>query len=35
VRHTAINLIAVEPGDKHIVPGAYIHRGHMHLIPRS
>ena len=35
VRHTAINLITVEPGDKHIVPGAHQHHGHMHLIPRS
>jgi len=35
VRHTAINLITVQPGDKHVVPGAHQHRGHMHLIPRS
>jgi CopG family nickel-responsive transcriptional regulator len=35
VRHTAINLISVEPGDKHIVPSAHHHHGHMHLIPRS
>ena len=35
VRHTAINLITVEPGDKHIVPSAHHHHGHMHMIPRS
>jgi CopG family nickel-responsive transcriptional regulator len=35
VRHTAINLITVEPGDKHASPRAHRHQGHMHLIPRS
>jgi CopG family transcriptional regulator, nickel-responsive regulator len=35
VRHTAINLITVEPGDKHALPGAHQHHGHMHLMPRS
>ena len=35
VRHAAINLITVEPGDKHLGAGAHQHRGHMHLIPRS
>jgi CopG family nickel-responsive transcriptional regulator len=35
VRHSAINLITVESGDKHVLPGAHHHRGHMHLIPRS
>jgi CopG family nickel-responsive transcriptional regulator len=35
VRHTAINLITVEPGDEHVLPGTHQHRGHMHLIPRS
>jgi CopG family nickel-responsive transcriptional regulator len=35
VRHTQVNLITVEPGDKHVVPGAHQHHGHMHLIPRS
>jgi len=35
VRHTAIYLITVEPGDKHILPGTHQHHGHMHLIPRS
>jgi CopG family transcriptional regulator, nickel-responsive regulator len=35
VRHTAINLITVEPGDEHGLPGAHRHHGHMHLIPRS
>ncbi len=35
VRHTQINLITVEPGDKHVMPGAHQHHGHMHLIPRS
>jgi len=35
VRHTAINLITVQPSDKHLFPSAHQHRGHMHLIPRS
>jgi CopG family nickel-responsive transcriptional regulator len=35
VRHTAINSITVEPGDKHLGTGPHQHRGHMHLIPRS
>ena len=35
VRHTAVNLVTVEPGDKHALPGAHQHHGHMHLIPRS
>ena len=35
VRHTAVNLVTVEPGDKHGIPGAHQHHGHMHLIPRS
>ncbi|MEP7183287.1 MAG: nickel-responsive transcriptional regulator NikR [Betaproteobacteria bacterium] len=35
VRHTAINLITVEPGDEHGLPGTHRHHGHMHLIPRS
>jgi CopG family nickel-responsive transcriptional regulator len=35
VRHTAINLITVDPGDTHALPGAHRHHGHMHLIPRS
>ena len=29
VRHTQINLITVEPGDKHVMPGAHQHHGHM------
>jgi len=35
VRHTAINLITVQPDDEHGLPGAHRHHGHMHLIPRS
>jgi CopG family nickel-responsive transcriptional regulator len=35
VRHAAINLVTVETGDEHVLPGAHRHRGHMHLIPRS
>ena len=35
VRHAAINLVTVETGDKHALPGAHHHPGHMHLIPRS
>ena len=35
VRHVAMNLITVEPGDEHPVTGAHRHHGHMHLIPRS
>jgi CopG family nickel-responsive transcriptional regulator len=35
VRHAQINLITVEPGDEHGLPGTHRHHGHMHLIPRS
>ncbi len=35
VRHTALHVITVEPGDKHALRGAHRHQGHMHLIPRS
>jgi CopG family nickel-responsive transcriptional regulator len=35
VRHAAINLVTVDTGDKHFLPGAHHHHGHMHLIPRS
>jgi len=35
VRHAAINLVTVETGDEHVLPGAHHHLGHMHLIPRS
>jgi CopG family transcriptional regulator, nickel-responsive regulator len=35
VRHTSLHVITVEPGDKHVLPGAHKHHGHMHLIPRS
>ena len=35
VRHAQINLVTVQPGDQHVVPGAHQHHGHMHLIPRS
>ena len=35
VRHAQINLITVEPGDAHAMPGTHRHHGHMHLIPRS
>jgi len=34
VRHTAINLITVKPGDKHPVLDDHQHYGHMHLVPR-
>lgn len=36
VRHGQINLITVQPGDAHRVPGYHHHhQGHQHLIPRS
>ena len=36
VRHGQINLITVQPGDAHGLPGyQHHHRGHQHLIPRS
>jgi len=35
VRHVALNLITVKPGDRHLGPGAHQHHGHMHLIPQS
>jgi CopG family nickel-responsive transcriptional regulator len=35
VRHAVLNLITVETGDKHALPGAHQHHGHLHLIPRS
>ncbi len=35
VRHVSLNLVTVQPGDEHVVPGAHRHHGHMHLIPRS
>jgi len=35
VRHTAINLITVEPGDGHAGTGTHHHHGHQHLIPRT
>ncbi len=35
VRHAALNLITVDPGDQHGLPGAHHHHGHLHLIPRS
>jgi len=35
VRHAALNLITVAPGDQHRLPGAHQHHGHLHLIPRS
>ena len=35
VRHASLNLITVQPGDLHRMPGAHHHHGHMHLVPRS
>ncbi len=36
VRHGQINLITVQPGDAHRIPGYHHHhQGHQHLIPRS
>jgi len=35
VRHVNLNLVTVQPGDEHVMPGAHRHHGHMHLIPRS
>lgn len=35
VRHAQLNLITVEMGDAHRLPGAHHHHGHMHLVPRS
>ena len=35
VRHARLNLISVEAGDAHRMPGAHHHHGHMHLVPRS
>jgi len=35
VRHTAINLVTVEPSDGHAAAGTHHHHGHQHLVPRS
>lgn len=36
VRHGSLNLITVQPGDAHRLPGYHHHHhGHQHLIPRS
>lgn len=36
VRHGQLNLITVQPGDVHRMPGYHHHhQGHQHLIPRS
>lgn len=35
VRHACLNLITVQTGDAHPMPGAHHHHGHMHLVPRS
>jgi CopG family nickel-responsive transcriptional regulator len=35
VRHAHLNVITVEAGDTHRMPGAHQHHGHMHLVPRS
>jgi CopG family transcriptional regulator, nickel-responsive regulator len=35
VRHAQVNLVTVDPGDAHAVPGRHRHAGHLHLIPRS
>jgi len=35
VRHAAMNLITVAPGDGHPASATHRHHGHMHLIPRS
>ncbi|MBL0143793.1 MAG: nickel-responsive transcriptional regulator NikR [Betaproteobacteria bacterium] len=35
VRHTAINVISVETGDRHAELETHHHHGHQHLIPRS
>lgn len=35
VRHAKLNLITVQTGDLHRLPGAHHHHGHMHLVPRS
>ncbi len=35
VRHAQVNLVTVEPGDAHAMPGGHRHGGHLHLIPRS
>jgi CopG family nickel-responsive transcriptional regulator len=35
VRHASLNLITVQVGDLHRMPGAHHHHGHMHLVPRS
>jgi len=35
VRHAQVNLVTVETGDEHGLPGSHQHHGHLHLIPRS
>jgi CopG family nickel-responsive transcriptional regulator len=35
VRHAAINMVGVEPTDRHDETGTHHHHGHQHLIPRS
>ena len=35
VRHGALNLISVDPGDGHHGAGAHQHHGHLHLIPST
>jgi CopG family nickel-responsive transcriptional regulator len=35
VRHVSLNLVTVQTGDEHVMPGAHHHHGHMHLVPRS
>jgi CopG family nickel-responsive transcriptional regulator len=35
VRHAQVNLVTVDPGDAHAMPGGHRHAGHLHLIPRS
>ena len=35
VTHSQLNLITVEAGDKHLLPGTHQHSGHSHLTPRA
>jgi len=35
VRHAHVNMVTVDPGDTHGMPGGHRHAGHLHLIPRS
>ncbi len=35
VRHAALNLVGVQPGDGHAGADTHHHHGHQHLIPRA